>query len=91
MLKASTWELVLRAEVYSYVVDSQYQIKDFDIANTHEPLVAQTASVKLPEEVRLKTNDGWTIVGDLYMPSGLARGAVVLLHQRSGSAYDWGD
>jgi len=47
--------------------------------------------VKLPEEVRLKTNDGWTIVGDLYMPSGLARGAVVLLHQRSGSAYDWGD
>ncbi len=54
-----------------------------------EPAVAQTASLKLPEEVRLKTNDGWTIVGDLYVPSGSARGAIVLLHQRGGSAYDW--
>src|SRR5579862_7366838 len=41
------------------------------------------------KEVRLKTADGWTIVGDLYTPPGKSQGAVVLLHQRGGSAEDW--
>jgi predicted alpha/beta hydrolase len=41
------------------------------------------------ESVQLKTPDGWIIVGDRYMPSGVAKGAVVLLHQRGGSAQDW--
>ena len=41
------------------------------------------------KEVHLKTADGWTIVGDLYTPPGKSHGAVVLLHQRGGSAEDW--
>lgn len=41
------------------------------------------------ESVQLRTPDGWIIVGDRYMPSGVAKGAVVLLHQRGGSAQDW--
>jgi pimeloyl-ACP methyl ester carboxylesterase len=41
------------------------------------------------KEVKLKTADGWTIVGDLYAPSGSGKGAVVLLHQRGGQASDW--
>src|SRR5258706_1862645 len=39
-------------------------------------------------EVTFKTKDGWTIHGDFYQPAG-ATGAVVLLHQRGGSAADW--
>lgn len=50
--------------------------------------VAQGA-LKPPEEVRLKTSDGWTIVGDRYLPDGSAQGAIVLLHQRNGTAADW--
>ena len=50
--------------------------------------VAQ-GTLKPPEEVRLKTSDGWTIVGDRYLPDGSAQGAIVLLHQRNGSAADW--
>lgn len=42
-----------------------------------------------PKEVRLKTTDGWTIIGDRYDPKGKAKGAVVLLHQRGSSATDW--
>ncbi|HZP84394.1 MAG TPA: alpha/beta fold hydrolase [Chthonomonadaceae bacterium] len=41
------------------------------------------------QEVSFRTSDGWTIVGDLYAPAGASQGAVVLLHQRSGSAKDW--
>ncbi|HZT42731.1 MAG TPA: alpha/beta fold hydrolase [Chthonomonadaceae bacterium] len=41
------------------------------------------------KEVHLKTADGWTVVGDLYAPPGKSHGAVVLLHQRGGSAADW--
>src|SRR5579864_6713342 len=40
-------------------------------------------------EVKFKTADGWTIVGDLYSPAGRSKGAVVLLHQRGGQASDW--
>src|SRR5262249_17128708 len=40
-------------------------------------------------QVHFKTTDGWTIVGDLYTPSGASKGAVILLHQRNGSARDW--
>jgi len=39
--------------------------------------------------VTLKTTDGWNIVGDLYAPAGTSKGAVILLHQRSGSGKDW--
>ncbi len=53
------------------------------------PLVTQGTSINLPEEVGLKTSDGWTIVGDLYLTSGPAHGAIVLLHQRGGVAADW--
>jgi pimeloyl-ACP methyl ester carboxylesterase len=41
------------------------------------------------EEVKFRTNDGWTVVGDLYKPSGVPKGTVILLHQRGGSAGDW--
>jgi dienelactone hydrolase len=41
------------------------------------------------KEIAFKTKDGWTIKGDLYSPAGAAKGAVVLLHQRGGSAQDW--
>src|SRR5579862_8957741 len=40
-------------------------------------------------QVSFKTSDGWTIVGDLYVPKGEPKGAVVLLHQRGGKASDW--
>ncbi|MBV9390239.1 MAG: alpha/beta fold hydrolase [Chroococcidiopsidaceae cyanobacterium CP_BM_ER_R8_30] len=46
-------------------------------------------TLKPPQEVRLKTSDGWIIVGDRYLPSNSARGAIVLLHQRGGTAADW--
>lgn len=39
--------------------------------------------------VNFRTKDGWTIVGDLYKPVGKAKGVVILLHQRGGSAKDW--
>src|SRR5262249_31516002 len=39
-------------------------------------------------EVTFKTSDDWTIHGDYY-PATDAKGAVVLLHQRGGSASDW--
>jgi dienelactone hydrolase len=48
--------------------------------------MARTGAV---ESVQFKTPDGWIIVGDRYMPSGVAKGAVVLLHQRGGGAQDW--
>lgn len=40
-------------------------------------------------QVRIKTVDKWTIVGDLSTPKGNPKGVVVLLHQRAGSAADW--
>lgn len=39
--------------------------------------------------ISFKTEDGWTVFGDLYVPEGATRGAVVLLHQRGGKASDW--
>ncbi len=51
--------------------------------------VAQRMASKPVEEVKLKTSDGWTIVGDLYQPSSKTQGAIVLLHQRNGTAADW--
>lgn len=42
-----------------------------------------------PKEISLKTADGWTLIGDLYEVKGASKGAVVLLHQRGGSARDW--
>ncbi len=41
------------------------------------------------QTVTLKTADGWTLVGDLYVPQGTSKGAVILLHQRGGSGKDW--
>ncbi|CEK17982.1 alpha/beta hydrolase [Chthonomonas calidirosea] len=41
------------------------------------------------QTVTLHTTDGWTIVGDLYVPKGPSHGAVILLHQRGGQASDW--
>jgi len=41
------------------------------------------------KEITLTTEDGWTIVGDLYTPAEVSHGAVILLHQRKGSAKDW--
>lgn len=50
--------------------------------------VAQVPAAQ-PAAVTLKTADGWTILGDRYQPMGKAKGAVVLLHQRGGTAQDW--
>ncbi len=55
-------------------------------APTVQPVAQRSVS---EEEVKLKTSDRWTIVGDLYQPSGMARGAIVLLHQRDGTSADW--
>lgn len=43
------------------------------------------------DSVNFKTQDGWKIVGNLYLPKegGKPRGAVILLHQRGGQASDW--
>lgn len=40
------------------------------------------------QEVSYQDADGWTIYGDFYPVQGAAK-AVVLLHQRGGSADDW--
>ncbi len=40
-------------------------------------------------EATLKTSDGWSILGKLYLPSGFSKGGVVLLHQRGGTGEDW--
>lgn len=39
-------------------------------------------------EITFATPDNWTIHAD-YSPATSAKGAVILLHQRSGSAADW--
>jgi pimeloyl-ACP methyl ester carboxylesterase len=39
-------------------------------------------------EITYKTSDGWIIHGDFYQATG-GTGAVILLHQRGGSASDW--
>lgn len=57
-----------------------------DINPIAAPSKQMDAAVK---EITLKTADGWMIVGDLYTPADLSKGAVILLHQRSGSAKDW--
>ena len=55
---------------------------------TVQPVAQRNVSERV-EEVKLKTSDRWTIVGDRYQPSGMARGAIVLLHQRGGTSADW--
>jgi pimeloyl-ACP methyl ester carboxylesterase len=49
----------------------------------------QAQSLQSPTTITLETQDGWTLMGDLYVPSGSSQGAIVLLHQRGGSAQDW--
>ncbi|HLJ55113.1 MAG TPA: alpha/beta fold hydrolase [Chthonomonadaceae bacterium] len=49
-------------------------------------LVGSPAGAK---EVHFKTADGWDIFGDIYLPTGASKGAVILLHQRDGAASDW--
>src|SRR5438309_605801 len=41
------------------------------------------------KEVSFKTDDGWNIFADAYVPAGTSKGAVILLHQRDGAASDW--
>ena len=50
---------------------------------------AQRRMNSITRQVVIKTADGWTIHGDLYAPPAAAKGAVILLHQRGGSAKDW--
>lgn len=50
----------------------------------HLPELGQRA-----KEVRIKTSDGWILIGDLYVPQRRSAGAVVLLHQRGGQGSDW--
>ncbi len=50
---------------------------------------ARTSPAGPVKEVSFNTADGWTIVGDLYTPTGTSQGTVILLHQRSGAAGDW--
>ena len=40
-------------------------------------------------DVTLKTSDGWSIVGKMYLPKGDSKGGVILLHQRGGTGDDW--
>lgn len=47
----------------------------------------QAAGDTRPAQYR--TQDGWTIQGDLYEPHSKSKGFVLLLHQRGGSADDW--
>lgn len=58
------------------------------LANQSVQLATQDG-VKPPEEFKLKTADGWNLVGDRFLPSSPAKGAIILLHQRGGSAKDW--
>lgn len=61
----------------------------FTVASGCAGRLAQPAAVHArSHEVSLHTADGWTIVGDLYTASP-ARGDVILLHQRGGTASDW--
>ena len=51
----------------------------------------QTPVPQEPPEAQLslKTADGWTIYADMLRPAEKPLGAVILLHQRNGSAADW--
>jgi dienelactone hydrolase len=61
-----------------------------ELSTTHaSPVTIQTQALKPPEVITLKTQDGWTLIGDLYVPLTASKGGIVLLHQRGGSAQDW--
>lgn len=51
-------------------------------------LLAAASALAAPREITYRTLDGWTIHGDYSAVAG-ARKAVILLHQRGGSAADW--
>jgi pimeloyl-ACP methyl ester carboxylesterase len=57
-----------------------------DSSNEANSLVGSPAGAK---EISFKTDDGWNIFGDAYLPAGTSKGAVILLHQRGGAASDW--
>jgi len=52
---------------------------------------ASSSQTQPERSVTFSTSDGWTLVGDLYTPPDKPIGAVVMLHQRGGSAADWHD
>lgn len=61
-----------------------------ELSTTHpSPIAMQAQALKPSEVITLKTQDGWTIIGDLYVPLKVSKGAIVLVHQRGGSAQDW--
>ena len=49
---------------------------------------AKTGGAATAGEITFATSDGWTIHAD-YAPAPGAKKAVILLHQRNGSAADW--
>jgi len=59
------------------------------VSEPKKPAPAANTGVSAVKQVEMKTADGWTILGDLYTPAGESNEAVVLLHQRGGSAKDW--
>lgn len=59
------------------------------IAPSSDTTTTNLAQSAATQTITLKTTDGWMIMGDRYQPITAAKGAVVLLHQRGGSAQDW--
>jgi len=57
-------------------------------AQRREASAPDQSSTAPSREVTFATSDGWTLRADWYPCAG-ARGAVVLLHERGGSAADW--
>ncbi len=61
-----------------------------DKHDSRDDAVPDKGSQPQPQRtIALKTDDGWTITGDLFTPQDKPIGAAVLLHQRGGSAKDW--
>ncbi len=57
--------------------------------NPNTPVKTPVPQEQPEAQVSLSTKDGWTIYGDILRPIERPLGAVILLHQRGGSAADW--
>jgi alpha-beta hydrolase superfamily lysophospholipase len=57
--------------------------------NANTPVQTPVPQEPPEAQITLKTTDGWTIYGDMLRPIDKPLGAVIMLHQRGGSAADW--
>lgn len=82
----------IRRTVCSVALIAALLVTVIALQGCHESSNDANSLVGSPEgakEVSFKTDDGWNIFADAYVPAGSSKGAVILLHQRDGAASDW--